>query len=184
MRFFLSVERAIGALLLLFLSLSGMAQEKEEFWWFPEAGLKGGFEDSSALDGMVRDSAKGRGLAEKGQLVWISERGIDSLIRKYQRINKKRPLLEGYRVQIFSGSREKAEKVKTKFLEEYSEIPVHNNWNPPTFQIRIGNFRTRLQAERYRQKILGDFPNAYIVNTKIDLPQYGNPGTEKASPEK
>ncbi len=184
MLFFLSVKRGVVALLLLSVNLPGMAQEKESFWWFSGSSSIGGLEDSAGIDRVLRDSVKGGDRASKGRLVWISETGIDSLIRKFQRINKKRPILEGYRVQIFSGSREKAEKVKSRFLEEYSGIPVHNEWNPPTFQIRVGNFRTRLQAERYRQKILGDFPNAYIVNATIDLPQYGNPGTEKGDPEK
>ncbi len=117
-----------------------------------------------------KNSSQGTDTSEWGRMEWFAEGGIDSLVRKYREMNKTQPRLEGYRVQIFSGPRKKANRVKSEFLEAYPEIPAYNDWNPPVFRIRVGNFRTRLAAERCRHRIRKEFPRGYVVKCRIDLP--------------
>ena len=93
------------------------------------------------------------------------------LVSKHNEVMKKGQA-QGYRVQIYFGSdRTKAKEVKTKFLSSYgSEAHAYEIYEIPNFKIRVGDFRTRLEAYRFLKKIRGDFPASFIVASKIEMP--------------
>jgi hypothetical protein len=74
-------------------------------------------------------------------------------------------------VQIhFGAEKAKALEIKSKFTSSYSNIPAYFDYQQPYFKIRVGNFRTKLEAYRLLQEILLDFPGAFIVQDDIELP--------------
>jgi predicted nucleic-acid-binding protein len=97
---------------------------------------------------------------------------LDSLIDKHANINKLNKTITGYRIQIFSGNdRNNANAIKTKFLKIYPEQTAYLAYQQPYFKIRIGDFRTRLEAKLFYDKIKDEFGDCIIVNDKINLPQ-------------
>ena len=44
------------------------------------------------------------------------------------------------------------------------------DYDNPNFSVTVGNFRTRLEVFRFFKQIQAEFPNAFIVETKIDFP--------------
>lgn len=101
-----------------------------------------------------------------GSLVIYSDPKIDTLIAV---IDKNPPAINGYRLEIFFGQRKDAEKVKSEFLKSYSEWPIYVIWQQPNFKVQIGDFMTKLQAEKAQQEIKGNYPNAYITITDIKV---------------
>lgn len=107
---------------------------------------------------------------QPGSLKLIVEPGIDELLRRYKEENKSKPQIDGFRVQLYFGTREKATEIKTEFLKNYPTTKSYISYLAPNFKVRVGNFRTQLSAEAFLVKIRKTFPSAYIVADKIDLP--------------
>lgn len=92
-------------------------------------------------------------------------------------VSKHKEVLEkgeanGFRVQIYFGTdKAKARDVKSRFLASYaSEARAYEIYEVPNFKIRVGDFRTRLEAYRFLKKIRADFPASFIVACKIAEP--------------
>lgn len=76
--------------------------------------------------------------------------------------------LEGYRIQLSFGRKEEVNSIRTDFLQKYPECGAYVSWLQPNFRLRIGDFRTRLQAERFKNEIQADYPSCYIVRDNIE----------------
>ena len=116
-------------------------------------------------------------LAKLSDEMVLDDIRIKVLLQRYMEIN--RGISNGYRVQIFSssgvGSSEQAQKARGKFLNEDFDIPAYLVDAPPYFRVRAGDFRTRLEAQKYRELIRPIFPGAFIVPDKINLPELPEP---------
>jgi len=115
-----------------------------------------------------------------GELEISQDARIDSLLRFHVRLNDERLTnpdnygIEGYRVQIFfesgnySGAR--AREVKEVFELDYPDIPAYITWQSPNYRVRVGDFRTRMDAQRFLQQIIRDYPNAWVIKDEIKFP--------------
>ena len=65
--------------------------------------------------------------------------------------------------------RKKALEVKSEVLENFSDAEVKMIYQPPNFKIRLGEFRTRIEAQKLYSEVLKKFPLAFIVPDKIDI---------------
>ncbi len=73
-----------------------------------------------------------------------------------------------YRVQLMASTdREEVEGVANR-VKDLFPIPVYIDYSEPFYRVRVGDFRTREEAEEYRGKLadLG-FDTAWIVKTEI-----------------
>lgn len=86
---------------------------------------------------------------------------------------------DGFRLQVYSSNRQQAAKNEALLLQQRLEnkvdVPVYTLSEPPFWKVRLGNFRSREDANRYKQLFLHDFPNlqgsTYVVPDKIVLLQ-------------
>lgn len=79
-------------------------------------------------------------------------------------------LTNGYRVQIFFGKREDAQEKRATFLRQFSDTGAYISYLAPNFRLRVGDFRNRIEAEKFKQSLGLQFQGAYIVKDKIELP--------------
>lgn len=81
-------------------------------------------------------------------------------------------LINGFRLQILScsaeGCKEKAKKYYSQFLIAYPHLTVYKMWQAPTIKVRVGDCRTRFEAEKIKNEIKADFPYVYIVPNNIE----------------
>ncbi|MBX2972372.1 MAG: SPOR domain-containing protein [Flavobacteriales bacterium] len=77
---------------------------------------------------------------------------------------------KGYRVQIFLGDRATAEATKRAFLQKNPDVPAYLSWLAPNFRLRVGDLRTRLEAERLLRDLKTAYPGSYIVPDGIEMP--------------
>jgi hypothetical protein len=97
---------------------------------------------------------------------------VDSLVEKNIEHNKSLNGIQGYRVQLFFGSERKAATdAKTKFLQLMPSEEVYLIYQQPYFKVRVGDFRTKIEAEAMYRKLLSDFDKAFIIPDKINLPK-------------
>lgn len=123
---------------------------------------------------LMGQTFKQRPQEDKGSIRVHKSALIDSLLKDHKAINEKFPEIEGYRVMIFfdagNNSKDSAYSVISTFEEDYPEIPAYLSFNPPYYRVRVGNFRTELEAERFLNRIKYDYPNGWVVRTDIELP--------------
>ncbi|MCU0370770.1 MAG: SPOR domain-containing protein, partial [Bacteroidales bacterium] len=115
-----------------------------------------------------------------GRVIVIQDELVDSVLHDYETLrleimeNPDNKAIPGYRIQIFfdSGpnSSDRAKQAMEEFLSRYPEIPAYVNWKAPNYRVRVGDFRTRLEAEKTLQSILVDYPNAWVIKDEINFP--------------
>ena len=94
---------------------------------------------------------------------------------KYVELNKLKQSSAGYRIQIhFGNEREKAKDIKTKFLQAFPDIPAYDSYQSPNFRVRVGDFRSKLEAAKYLKQISAAFPSSFIVTDNIKYPKLVN----------
>lgn len=113
-------------------------------------------------------------LGQEGNVVIHKDSRIDALIEKQSTtvppaVN---PEINGYRVQVFFDSdRQKINKAKKDLLTKLPKIDTYITYNAPNFYLKVGDFRTRLEAERIKSYIEADFPTSFVVKEKVNIPR-------------
>lgn len=106
--------------------------------------------------------------AQPGHVTISTTPRIDALLKDY---SERDHAQQGYRVQIFLGDRSTAEATKRSFLLKNPEIPAYLSWLAPNFRLRVGDLRTRLEAERLLRDLKVAYPGSYIVPDEIEMPR-------------
>lgn len=75
---------------------------------------------------------------------------------------------DGFRIKIHFGvDRVKAREVKTKFAGKFPDYTPYEDYDQPNFIIVVGDFRTKLEAFEALKKVQSEFPNSFIIKSKI-----------------
>jgi hypothetical protein len=53
----------------------------------------------------------------------------------------------------------------------FPEQGVYLMFQSPYYKVRVGDFRTRMDAEGFKQKLLDEFPDAFVVKDEINFPE-------------
>jgi hypothetical protein len=106
--------------------------------------------------------------AEAGEVVLTIDPEVERTMTQFAETKLAR---DGFRVQIFLGDRRTAEETKRTFLQKNPEVPAYLSWLAPNFRLRVGDFRTRLEAERLLRDLKTSYPGSYIVPDEIDPPR-------------
>ncbi len=100
---------------------------------------------------------------------------IDSLLAMHKQLRAADSRFEGYRIQLFMESGndavQRAEAFIQAFEEEYPEWPAYLSFGQPYYRVRIGNFRSRLEAEGALKSLKNQFQQAFITSDMIDPPE-------------
>ena len=59
-------------------------------------------------------------------------------------------------------------ETKRSFLQKNPEIPAYLSWLAPNFRLRVGDLRTRLEAEKLLHEMRLTYPGSYIVPDEIE----------------
>ena len=109
-----------------------------------------------------------------GSVSIIQDARLDALMQKYQHNHKMQDHLEGFRIQVFSSSgansRLRARQALIEFNETYPEILAYLKFESPNFQILVGDFRNRYEAEKVLVEIKPNYSSAFIKSDIIALP--------------
>jgi hypothetical protein len=112
---------------------------------------------------------------EKGKILLIQDDRVDLLVSKHIQINQNRNGIEGYRIQIFfdsgNNSKTKAQSIYEGFKAKYPDVGAYLTFKSPNYKVRIGDFRTRLDAQRFLNDAILEYPNAWIIADMINLPK-------------
>ena len=102
---------------------------------------------------------------------WVEEEGISKAMELFIEFNSLNPTSKGFRIQIFNGSKQNANKKKIEFLQKYPGLVAHVIYEHPEYRIQIGDYKTKYEAERTLSDIREWFPSSFIVITQIGQSQ-------------
>ena len=72
-----------------------------------------------------------------------------------------------YRIQIYSGPLDKTEELLENLDENFRDWPKRIDFESPSFRLRIGAFKTRLEAERNLIAVRKKYPAAVLLKPQI-----------------
>ncbi len=103
----------------------------------------------------------------------VQDERVDQLVDKHIRINQNLKTIEGFRIQVFSdsgnNSKTKAQSTQEELIARYPQMGVYLTFKSPNYKVRIGDFRSRLDAQRFLNELAADYPNAFIINDQINI---------------
>lgn len=110
-----------------------------------------------------------------GEVSIINDQALDDLLNKHLHYCQNYRYIPGYRIQIYfdsgNNSKKGALNAKALFITKYPDVEAYIIFQEPYYKVRVGDFRTKMEAEGFLKIINADFPNAYRVNDKINYPE-------------
>ena len=107
---------------------------------------------------------------DTGKVQLVQEYKVKELLGKHIEINSK-AAIKGYRIKIHFGSdKNKAKDIKAKFISKFPDIAAYEKYDQPNFNIRVGDFRSKLDAYKALKEIQLEFPSSFLVQDEIEMP--------------
>ena len=93
----------------------------------------------------------------------IQNQKFEQLLNEKRKINPSIIINDYYKIQIFSGSSESAKKYLNEFKQEFKAIEATIVFNTPNYKVWVGNFKTRIEAEKNLFNIKKRFTNVLLI---------------------
>ena len=72
-----------------------------------------------------------------------------------------------WRIQIYLGSgkesRNSATATRNAFKTKFPEVNAELIYHSPYFKVQVGYFKSRIEAESFKRRIIGDYPKCWVV---------------------
>lgn len=101
--------------------------------------------------------------AQDQNLTLTQDPKFDQLLNDKRKINTSLTTNDTYKIQIFSGKSEEAKKTLTDFKREYTNIDGTIIFNTPNYKVLVGNFKTRIEAERNLAEIKKKYKSVFLI---------------------
>jgi len=125
---------------------------------------------------MIKNTFAQTPLADSASVVVHKDPRMDLLSKKQASVNaaiKKASArsMRGYRLLVVNtNKRDEAINAKSKIYTYFPELKAYLVYQTPYFKLKAGNFRTRDEADKYRQNLNTVFPKGvFIINDTIEI---------------
>ncbi len=109
-------------------------------------------------------------VVKPGNYSVVADSSITKLVEDYKAYNKKSEVTDGYRIQVtYTDVRTDIYNSKGKMYQEFPDLPSYVEYEQPYYKLRLGDFRTRLDATYYLQQVVLLYPGAFIVKDKVKV---------------
>ena len=102
----------------------------------------------------------------RGRVEIKGDVAVSQLVQKHIELNERVRTIPGYRIQVASlsgtSSKNRAFEMKERIREAYPGVEAYVVFDEPNFKVKVGDFRTRLEAYVFLQHIRADFPGTII----------------------
>ena len=127
--------------------------------------------------------AQDAGIVDGKDQIWVESKEDSSSVKMSDVLSRYLNLMDsidakslkstGYRIQVFSSSGPNAKKdalqSQSDFLKIYRDYPSYTKWNYPNWVVRLGDYRTHLEAMEFHNEVTAIFPASFIVKDEINV---------------
>ena len=76
--------------------------------------------------------------------------------------------VNGFKIQLFYGNEKNSHKIKDEFKALYPDITTKIIFSSPQWKVQVGNYRTRLEADRQLIEIKKAYSGAIVIASEIE----------------
>ncbi|WP_310379396.1 SPOR domain-containing protein [Flavobacterium sp.] len=88
---------------------------------------------------------------------------FENLLAEKRKINASLTVNDSYKIQIYNGGGEIAKKTLSEFKQNFTAIDATIVFNTPNYKVWVGNFKTRIEAERNLIEIKKKYSNVLLI---------------------
>jgi hypothetical protein len=88
---------------------------------------------------------------------------FEQLLNDKRKINSSITINDRYKIQIYNGDSESSKKALNDFRKEFKNYDGTIIFSTPTYKVWIGNFKSRIEAERNLVDLKKKYPNAFLI---------------------
>jgi hypothetical protein len=88
---------------------------------------------------------------------------FEQLLNEKRKINTSLTVNDSYKIQVYSGGSENAKKILNDFKQNFIDIDATIVFNTPNYKVWVGNFKTRIEAERNLVTIKDRYKNVLLI---------------------
>lgn len=92
---------------------------------------------------------------------------IDNLIAQKTSYNKQNKNTVVYKIQLYNGSESEAYKIRRNFISAFPEYKTSIIYKQPEWKTQVGDFETKLEADRVLLLIKEEFSGAIVLEDLI-----------------
>lgn len=111
--------------------------------------------------------------AQEGTIEVIKDPRIDALVDKQGQpiLPETETQIDGYRIQLFfDQDKQVLDESRSFFISKYPRVTTYVEYNAPYYYLKVGDFRSHLEAVRLKSTLDEKFPTSFIVKEKVFLP--------------
>lgn len=108
------------------------------------------------------------------QIVVVKDARIDGLVKMQGTPVAPETVVQinGYRVQLaFDSDKSVVDEARSKFSALYPKVDTYMEFIAPHYFLKVGDFRTQMEAEEIKANTGNMFPTANIVKERVNLPR-------------
>lgn len=111
---------------------------------------------------------------QQGTLRVNQDSRVERLMQKQRDVYAASNTMNGFRIQIFmeigNEAVDHANVVKAEFEEQYPGLPIYLSYEQPYYRLRVGDFRNRVEAEKYLRILKPQYKVAFVTADVINPP--------------
>ena len=88
---------------------------------------------------------------------------FEQLLNEKRKINSSITINDRYKIQIFNGDSENSKKTLIDFKKENKALDATIVFSTPAYKVWVGNFKTRIEAEKNLELLKKRYPNAFLI---------------------
>ena len=88
---------------------------------------------------------------------------FENLLNEKRKINASITVNDIYKIQIYNGDSETSKKTLIDFKKEFLSFDGTIVFYTPAYKVWVGNFKTRIEAERNLMVFRKKYPNAFVI---------------------
>ena len=102
-------------------------------------------------------------IAQDKNLTVNQDPKFEQLLNEKRKTNISNATNDQYKIQIFSGESEKARNTLNQFRQQFLDIDGTIIFFTPNYKVWVGNFKTRIEAERNLIEIKKSYSNVHLI---------------------
>jgi len=102
-------------------------------------------------------------LAQDGKVTVTQDPKFEQLLNEKRKINSSITINDRYKIQIFNGDSENSKKTLLDFKKENKDMDATVVFSTPLYKVWVGNFKTRIEAEKNLNDLKKKYPNAFLI---------------------
>ena len=101
--------------------------------------------------------------SQQGIVNLTQDAKFEQLLNEKRKINNAITITDRYKIQVFNGDSENSKKQLMAFKKEFSDTDCTIIFSTPLYNVWVGNYKSRIEAERNLIEIKKKFPKSFLV---------------------